>query len=198
LKPKMGISDEVFYEKEGELVPSGRYAGRPVGNSPELMPLDNSLFRDLRTSLNLHIGFTAHLPDTDERKYSKSTPKRIDQAIVRLWDPETGISPKPCRIVQDIGRFPSACVQIVECGGGIVPGLAERNGHRRGRVGTKNDRRCRPDAERKKNSKKKRKKMEDLNLMPDVQNIVKDILDSQRKKIKLSQTARIGEKQKKD
>ena len=194
LKPEMGISDEVFGVKEGILVPSGRYSGRPVGNSPELMPLDNSLFRDFRTSLNLHIGLTAHLPDTDVRKYSKSTPNRLDKAVQRLWDPERGISPRPCRIVQDIGRLPSACMQIVEHGGGVVPGLAERTGHRRGRVGTKNDRRCRPDAERKKNSKKSKTTMQDLHLMPDVQIVVKDILTLQMKKIKLSQTDRISEK----
>ena len=30
------------------------YAGRPVGNSPEFMPLDNSLNRDILHSLHFH------------------------------------------------------------------------------------------------------------------------------------------------
>ena len=44
LKLEMEISDEVFWDKEGVLVTSRRYSGQPVGNSPELMPLNNSLF----------------------------------------------------------------------------------------------------------------------------------------------------------
>ena len=156
LKPEMDISKEVCWEKDGLKV-SRRYNGRPVGNSPELMPLDNSLFRDFRSSLNLHVGLTAHLPDTDIRKFCKSTPKRLDRAVSRIWDPTRGIAPKPCRIVQDIGRIATACMQIVEFGGGEVPGLAERNGHRRNIVGTENDRRCRPDAVQKREAHREKK-----------------------------------------
>lgn len=158
LKPEMGISERVFGQKEGVLEFSKRYNGRPVGNSPELMPLDNSLFRDFRASLNLHVGLTAHLPDNDVRKFCKSTPKRLDEAVLKIWDPEKGISPRPVRIVQDISRIKNSCLQIVTYGGGEVPGLAERNGHRRRRAGTENDRRRRPDAVRKKESRQEKKR----------------------------------------
>ena len=195
LKPEMGISEEVFWQKEGILESSKRYNGRPVGNSPELMPLDNSLFRDFRASLNLHIGLTAHLPDTDVRKFCKSTPNRLDKAVLKIWNPEIGISPRPCRIVQDISRITSACTQIVEFGGGEVPGLAERNGHRRKRAGTKNDRRCRPDAVRKHEAHHEKKTLQDLNLLPEAQSVVKEILEIELKK--LSQTGRFGDRSKK-
>ena len=196
LKPEMGISEEVFWEKEGVLDISRRYNGRPVGNSPELMPLDNSLFRDFRASLNLHIGLTAHLPDTDVRKFCKSTPNRLDKAVRKIWHPETGISPRPNRIVQDISRITSACMQIVKFGGGEVPGLAEHNGHRRSKAGTENDRRCRPDAVRKQESRHEKKSLKDLNLLPEAQSVVKEILKNELKK--LSQTGRFGDRSKKD
>ena len=34
------------------------YAGRPVGNSPELMPLDCSLFKDVDDAVARHIAVT--------------------------------------------------------------------------------------------------------------------------------------------
>ena len=193
LKPEMDISKEVFWKKDGVLKVSKRYNGRPVGNSPELMPLDNSLFRDFRASLNLHVGLSAHLPDTDIRKFCKSTPTRLDRAVSRIWDPTKGIAPKPCRIVQDIGRIANACTQIVKFGGGEVPGLAERNGHRRNRVGTENDRRRRPDAVRKREARREKKTLKDLNLLPATQSVVKEILDVEMKKLsKRSDSARSG------
>ena len=66
-----------------------RYAGRPVGNSPELMPLDNSLNNDLQMSHRYHCIVTAHLPDTDERKFSLSTPLRIARGIKKYGKTST-------------------------------------------------------------------------------------------------------------
>ena len=57
------------------------YHEKCVGNSPELMPLDNSLNYDLQLSHRHHCAVTAHLPYTDERKYSLSTPLRISKGI---------------------------------------------------------------------------------------------------------------------
>ena len=37
-----------------ELQYGNPYAGRPVGNNPEFMPLDNSLCRDILHSLRMH------------------------------------------------------------------------------------------------------------------------------------------------
>ena len=180
LKPELGISDEVVWTCDGNRTISTRYKARPVGDSPEMMPLDNSLFRDLRSSLDLHVAITAHLPESDPKKFSKTTPKRITKAIMRLWNPEKGVSPTPSRILQDIDRFTVACKKIVEHGGGEVKGLAERNGHRRGKVGTEFDRRRRPDAERKKKPHQK-KTLADLNLLPEAETVLKNILEFELK-----------------
>ena len=46
----------------------GQYASRPVGNSPELMPLDCGLFKDLDDAVDRHIAVTSSLPDTNKRQ----------------------------------------------------------------------------------------------------------------------------------
>ena len=58
------------------------YAGRPVGNSPEFMPLDNSLNRDILHSLRFHCVLSRFVIDgegTDEEennmRFSFYTPK---------------------------------------------------------------------------------------------------------------------------
>ena len=131
IKPELGCNDVIVAMKNGEMKTNTRYKGRPVGNSPELCPLDNSCFRDFRTNLSLNVAATWKLPRSDLRKFSISTPKEISRAIVRLWDPNTGTSPTSHRILQDVKRIPHSCYRIAEYGGKIVPGLADRNGHRR-------------------------------------------------------------------
>ena len=61
------------------------YDGRCVGNSPEMMPLDNSLNNDLKESHKYHCICTAHLPTDDPRKHSLSTPLRIAEGIKKIW-----------------------------------------------------------------------------------------------------------------
>ena len=58
------------------------YAGRPVGNSPEFMPLDNSLNRDILHCLQFHCvlsRFVLYGEGTDEEernmRFSFSTPR---------------------------------------------------------------------------------------------------------------------------
>ena len=58
------------------------YAGRPVGNSPDFMPLDNSLNRDILHSLRFHCVLSSfvlyeEVTDEEERnmRFSLSTPK---------------------------------------------------------------------------------------------------------------------------
>ena len=131
VKPELGCNDEILAMKNGELKKNTRYKGRPVGNSPELNPLDNSVFRDFRLNLSLNVAATWHLEKSNPDKFSLATPKDITKAVRRLWDPVTGTSPVPARILQDIKRIPESCFKIVEWGGKIVPGLANRNGHRR-------------------------------------------------------------------
>ena len=129
LRPVLGVNDVVtVLDEDGKVRKSRRYGGRPTGDSPELMPNDNSLFRDLRCALDLNTALTFHLPRDDPRRFSKATPKEISRAILRLWEHN---SPRPERIVQDIACLPTAIEKIIEFEGGIVPGLADRNGWRK-------------------------------------------------------------------
>ena len=67
------------------------YAGPPVGNSPEFMPLDNSLNRDILHSLRFHCVLSRFVLDgevTDEEernmRFSLSTPKEIARGLKRI------------------------------------------------------------------------------------------------------------------
>lgn len=142
IRPELGCNDEIYARNsEGTMAKNTRYKGRPVGNSPELNPLDNSCFRDTRTNLALNVAATWHLDKSDARKFSLSTPNEITRALERTWDPENGCAPSSDRILQDIKRIPKACLKIAANGGKIVPGLADRNGHRRAAGGNGNNRR---------------------------------------------------------
>ena len=68
------------------------YAGRPVGNIPEFMPLDNSLNREILHSLHFHCVLSRFVLDgegTDEEernmRFSFSTPKEITKGLKRVW-----------------------------------------------------------------------------------------------------------------
>ena len=54
--PEFGCNDEVINENvEGEILKSKRYMSKPVGDCVEAMPLDKSLFRDLKTLLDIYV-----------------------------------------------------------------------------------------------------------------------------------------------
>ena len=96
-----------------------------------LMPLDNSLFLDTRTSADLHVTLTCMLSCTDPCRFSKATPKEITCMIECTWDPVEGVSPPSNRIIQDIQRLRENIKLVVEADGAIVPGVCDRNGHRK-------------------------------------------------------------------
>ena len=131
IKPELGCNASVLAEnKKGLFTSNTRYACRPVGNTPEGNPLDNSCFHDTRVSLGLNVAATWHLPDNDSRKFSMATPNQMYSAMMRIWDLENNVSPMSERIVHDVKGVPQAAIKIVEHGGAIKPGLANRNGHR--------------------------------------------------------------------
>ena len=66
------------------------YLGRPVGNTPEMMPWDCSLNKDLKDAVMQHVCYMRHLPEEDERKFSLSTPKRGSWAFRRILEHEEG------------------------------------------------------------------------------------------------------------
>ena len=73
------------------------YDGRPVGNSPEFMLLDNSLNRDILQSLRFHCvlsRFVLYGEGTDEEernmRFSFSTSKEIARGMKRIWESKMG------------------------------------------------------------------------------------------------------------
>ena len=107
---------------------NGRFDLRPPGNSAELMPLDNSLNRDLHTAVNRHVVLSnlAKLPEDTQNQlvFSVRTPKQLAHAYKRIFDPVTGVSPPRHRIEQDIAKTIDAMQTILSARGVYVPGLA--------------------------------------------------------------------------
>ena len=133
IKPELGCNNVVWAtnEETKETLVSRRYGERPVGDQPELMPHDASLNWDVDCSLNMHVLLTAHLSNDDPEKFRKDTPKNISEAIMKLYDPDTGVVPSSKRIIQDCERVIQSAQTIVSAGGKIVPELVNRNGHRK-------------------------------------------------------------------
>ena len=98
----LGLNDLIEVgEKSSE-----SYAGTAVGNYAEAMSINISCFRDVRTSVDCHVGIiTGVLPIDSPLRFSKATPKEIMRTLDRLWDPVTGVTPNPAQIVQDITRL---------------------------------------------------------------------------------------------
>ena len=93
-----------------------------------MMSLDNSLNNDLKESHKHHCICTAHLPTDDQRKHSMSTLQRIAEGI-KKWEHPIGV-PNSKRIIQDVNLAFKAYEIIYQNSGRIVPGLANRTGHR--------------------------------------------------------------------
>ena len=66
------------------------YHERCVENSPEFMPLDNSLIYDLKLSHKYHCAVTPHLPDNDPRKHTMVAPTRIIEGIKKSGNIQSG------------------------------------------------------------------------------------------------------------
>ena len=117
------------------------YAGLPVGNSPEFMPLDNILNRDILYSFCFHCVLSRFVLDgegTDEEernmRFSFSTPKEITRGMKRIWESKMG-TPSLERIIEDVDLALKALEIVYLENGASVEGVAGRNGHRRKVVG---------------------------------------------------------------
>ena len=106
-----------------DLLIAGHYRGKLMGDSPELMPLDSSLFSDLIEKVAWLVVSTAALV---EEKYSMATPNEAWRTMVAAW---TQVPEK--RIVDDIDRFAVALGAIITAKGAYVSDCDLRNGHRR-------------------------------------------------------------------
>ena len=103
------------------------FCNHPPGNSPELMPMDDSLNKDWADGLKRHQLFTMNLPEDDPKKFSSSTPKRLSSSMRRVWEG----CPSSERIAQDVRKVIYDNIPVVQKHGGvIVPGVGNRVGKR--------------------------------------------------------------------
>lgn len=51
------------------------YVWRTIGDTPEGMPLDNNLNKDLHNDVNMQVATANWLDEEDKKKFSTSTPK---------------------------------------------------------------------------------------------------------------------------
>ena len=110
-----------------------RFKGRPIGNSPEMMPLDNCLNKDLHEAVSRHILMSraSAIKKDDPRIFSLKTPKQGASSYTRIWNPTNGgVAPPSNRIIQDIKKVVAAMKQIGAAKGAFVPNLAQRPGDR--------------------------------------------------------------------
>ena len=108
------------------------YAGCPVGNSPEFMPLENSLNRDILHCLRFHciLGrFVLNGEGTDEEErnlcFSFSTPREIARGMKRIRDSKMG-TPSSAQMIQDVDLELKALEIVYLANGASVEGLADR------------------------------------------------------------------------
>ena len=111
------------------------YAGCPVGNIHEFMPLDNSLnslnrdiWQSLRFSLFLSLSIIDGKEITEEERklcFSFSTPREIVQGLKRLWDSKMG-TPSLARIIQDVNLVLKALEMVYRENGAAADAQAYR------------------------------------------------------------------------
>ena len=84
------------------------YDGRPVGNSPEFMTLDNSIKRDILHYLRMHSVLRSYIVDGEETTkeernmcFSYSTPREIARGLKRIWNSKMG-TPFLARFIEDV------------------------------------------------------------------------------------------------
>ena len=117
------------------------YDGRPVGNIPECMPLDNILNREILHSLRFHCVVGRFFIDgegtyEEERnmRFRFSTPKEFARGLKRIWESKMG-TPSSVRIIQDVDLALKALKIVYRANGAAVQGMDDRNGHRKKVVG---------------------------------------------------------------
>jgi len=117
IKPELGLND-----KFGK-----RWQACPIGDSAELMPLDNLLNQETLESVRRHVIMSHSgykYGEKDPRVFSLATLKEGASAYKRVWNPVNDVAPPSERIVQDINKAAVAMKTIHEAKGVFVRGLA--------------------------------------------------------------------------
>ena len=90
----MNLSTTGVDDEGGAPAVDQRYCGRPPGNLPRLMSLDEFANKNLMDCVNRHISATKRLergPDvTTDPKYEFCNTVRASGAVLRCWDPAHG------------------------------------------------------------------------------------------------------------
>ena len=96
------------------------YEGKPVGNSPEFMPLDTHLNQDLHSSHDFHSTVTQDLPDDHPQKFDGLTPKQMSDSYHRLFHPDTGVAPSSDQIIKDVNRILQSLESVLQAEGCLI------------------------------------------------------------------------------
>ncbi len=125
------LRDKNFYHLFFRCLPgtndNNRYAGKVVGDSPELCRgLDAHGFADLERCINYNIAVTCILPLDDPRRFKGSTPKELWSSMERSWQ----VEPNSSRIVEDISNLSFVLEKIIDAEGCIVLDYNLRRGRR--------------------------------------------------------------------
>ena len=110
----------------GDTDKGNRYAGKVVGDSPELCAgLDAFGFADHKRAVRLNA-----MPDTqrapDQRQFGLGTPNQLWNSLVLAWEH----APSSERIIEDIERLPRVLEKIIDAKGCVVPDENFRHGRR--------------------------------------------------------------------
>ena len=122
--PVLGCNDVIRNSKGGINI---KFKGRNIGDSPELMPLDTSIFADLMRAIHYHVARTRCFRSDSKYKFSVATPLKVESVVSRLWNKD---AIPIARINQDIERVAEAMKVIVSQRGVVVYGWGDRNGWR--------------------------------------------------------------------
>ena len=112
------------------------YFGRPVGNTPEVMPWDESLNKDVHDKVKEYASLSSHVKKEDQpelwaKRFCTANQKQMLNSYMRVLHPDTGVCPTSERIVADFCRCWGENIDaIVKCRGTYVANLGSRNGHR--------------------------------------------------------------------
>ena len=105
----------------------GCFHDRPVGDSAEFMPLDNSLNKDAHESSRLHFVCSRSGVEygcKDPRLFSFAMPKEVSRVYRWIFHPGTGVAPRPKRIVEDVHKAVNVMQLIHQSRGAYMPALA--------------------------------------------------------------------------
>jgi hypothetical protein len=70
------------------------YLKHPIGNSPEMMPWDCSLNKDIKDAIMRHVCYMCHLSENDICKFSLSTPVVAPgPSTISCWSTKMGPQP---------------------------------------------------------------------------------------------------------